>query len=285
MVPCHVVNIETPNGVLLHGLWFGPKKPKMAIVWVHGLTSSAFARLELLHRLAESGIGVLSFNNRGNGVVSRIRRKNKPELKIGGAREKFVDCVDDIDGAIRFTRCQGVKRIFLAGHSTGCQKSVFWAAKRSGGKGAKGIILLAPVNDYAAEIKLQGKARIAKAARTAQEMVRRGKSHEFLPAGVWYELLEAQRFLSLYTSGTAEDVFPYATTGAVPQFLKMVRAPMLAFFAENEEFADRPATVLKEWFEAQSARLKGVIVPSVGHSFKRGERAIVREIRRFVEKA
>lgn len=282
MTPCHVVEIETPKGVLLHGLWFGPKKPKAVIVWVHGFTSSAFARLALVEMLAKRGVAVLTFNNRGNGVVSRIRRRHKPELRLGGAKEVFTDCIDDIDGALNFAKRRGAKRLYLAGHSTGCQKSVYWAAKRRGGKGVRGIMLFAPVSDYAAEVKLSGKARIERAAKAARDLVKKGKPHAFLPEGVWHELLEAQRFLSLYEPESVEDVFPYERPAKQPRALRAVKVPIIGLWPEEDEYADHSPEEITRWFK-ERAGVPIVVIPKASHSFKGAERRVVRIVRSFME--
>ena len=70
MQPCHVVEIETPKKVRLNGLWFGPKRPKRAILWVHGLGSSAFSKIGIFDYLIDKDTAVLAFNNRGHDKVS-----------------------------------------------------------------------------------------------------------------------------------------------------------------------------------------------------------------------
>ena len=163
MRPCHAVAIQTPKKVVLDGLWLGEKKAKAVIILIHGLGSSLWKRLPLAEKLVGKGIAVLAFNNRGHDRISRIVRAGEKKMGKsqwgGGASEVFTDCVDDIEGAIRFARKQGAKRIFLAGHSTGCQKAVYWAYKNKGlpagrqGRGVKGLILLASLSDYSVALR------------------------------------------------------------------------------------------------------------------------------------
>ena len=281
MAPAHGVQFETPKGVSLHGLWFGPKKAKRAIVLVHGFTSSAFARLDLVELLIDRETAVLTFNNRGNGIVSRIRHSKKADLQLGAARETFTECVDDIDGALRYVRRSGAKQLFLMGHSTGCQKSVFWASKRKGGKGIRGIILLAPVDDYAAGIKTKGKKALMRAMRVAKEMVRVGKSHDLMPKSAWYELLEAQRFVSLYSQDSAESVFPYTEARRKAKALRSVNVPIVGFWAEKGEFSNEPVPHIVEWFRDNGVALD--VIPGSGHAFKGFEKKLATSIRRFME--
>ena len=169
MTPAHVVEIITPKRFVLNGLWFGPysakatkgtaKKPKRVIVWMHGLGSSVFSKLGIIELLARGDTAVLAFNNRGHDVVSKSAR-GKKYIIAGAAHEVFTDCVDDIQGAINFVKKQGVRDIYLVGHSTGCQKSIYWAHKKKG-KGIKGIILLAPLSDYSVALRDDKNGRLA----------------------------------------------------------------------------------------------------------------------------
>jgi len=287
MMPCFAIEIVTPKKVRLKGLWLGPKKAKRVIVWVHGIGSSMFSKLDISEKLTGSKTAVLVFNNRGHDTVSRIAYANETRIGAtelgGGASEVFTDCVDDIQGAINFAKKNGGKEIYLAGHSTGCQKSIYWAS-RTRGRGVKGIILLAPISDLSADMYLQGKRKVERAIKAARIMVKQGRKHEFLAPKLWPELVDAQRFLSLHTIDSAEEIFSYSQPKKNPRSFKSVQLPTLAIFAENDEFADRPAEKLASWFEShsQSKRFKTAIIPGVYHGFKGAERKVAKAIREFI---
>ena len=288
MMPCFAIEIVTPKKVRLKGLWLGPKKAKRVIVWVHGIGSSIFSKLDISEKLTGSKTAVLVFNNRGHDTVSRIAYANETRIGAtelgGGASEVFTDCVDDIQGAINFAKKNGGKEIYLAGHSTGCQKSMYWAS-RTRSRGVKGIILLAPISDLAAEMHLQGKKKIERATKVARLMVKQGRKHELLPTGLWHEILDAQRFLSLYVPDSVEEIFSYAQPKKDPRVFKSVSTPTLAIFADEDEFADRPASELAAWFEkhSRSKRFKSVVISGVFHGFKGTERKVAKAIRKFID--
>lgn len=288
MMPAYVVQITTPKKYILNGLWFGPKKAKKVIIFIHGLTASAFSMRSLVDALVEDKTSVLTFNNRGFeqiGGIKRIRGRKTEWIRAGAAHERFEDCVDDIQGAINFARRTGTKEIFLAGHSTGCQKSVYWAAKK--GKGVKGIILLAPVSDYAGARRRHGTQKLERTVAYARKLIRQGRPHELIPLSMWSEELnDAQRFLSLYTPDSVEEVFAYAQSKKVPRTLQKVRIPTLVLWAENDEFSDRPAKSIVAWFEKNlKNKHKIVIVPKVGHSFRGGEKRVAKEVAKFIKEA
>jgi len=268
---CHVIEIVTPKKVLLNGLWFGPKKAKKVIIIVHGLTSSIFSRVprDVPAYLVTKDTAVLSFNNRGHGIVSVVRRK-KGLIIAGSAHEVFTECVDDIRGAVNFARRTGAKKIYLAGHSTGCQKSVYYAHKLRKRSLVDGLILLAPVSDYAAAVKDDRNGKLAKAVRLAKKLVRAGKPQELMPRSLLtpWSIDDAQRFLSLYTPDSTETIFSYEQPKKIPRTLKSVALPILVVWAQEDEYADRPAKEIIGWFERNTgANLGTFIVPRATHSF------------------
>lgn len=287
MTPAHVVEFATPRKVLLKGLWFGARRAKRTIVFVHGLGGSVFSFARVVERLADKDTAVLTFNNRGHEIVSAIKKKRAarraPRRMGGAAHEVFVDCVDDIQGAINFVRRQGVKDIFLAGHSTGCQKSIYWAHKKKG-KGVKGLILLAPLSDYSVALRDDEGGRLARVTKLARSLVRRGKKHDLLPQSLWSVLDDAQRFLSLYTPDSVEEMFTYAQPKKIPRIFRSVRIPTLTIFAGADEFGDRPAREIAMWFSqnSKSQRYRSAIVPKVKHNLRGGEKIVSRTIRQFL---
>lgn len=289
MQPVHLAHIVTPKKFVLNGVWYGPKKAKRVVILVHGLGGNmlnSFAS-QFASVLTNADTAVLSFNNRGHGLVSKVykdapkSKKGYVRITAGSVHEVFEDCVDDIDGAVRFARAHGGKEIFLAGHSTGCQKSVFWASKRNSA-GVKGIVLFAPISDYAGMCKDVGDAVINKAVSAATKLIQAKKKHHLLPTGVWPEMIDAQRFVSLYSKKGNEEIFPYWDTARIPKELRGVHVPILAVLAEQDEYADRPASEMRDWFIRHIYTGEVVIIPDVAHSFHGGEKQAAKAIGTFL---
>lgn len=288
MTPCHLIEIGTPKKYVLNGLWFGPQKPKRVIILVHGLGGSMLGSIEktLSPLLADKQTAVLSFNNRGHDMVSKLYRtsgnkKGYTRTIAGAAHEVFTDCVDDIQGAIDFANAQGVKEIYLAGHSTGCQKAAYWAAKK--GQGVKGIILLAPISDYAG-LHAEEKGKHARAVKTARALIAAGTPHMLLPDDMWPTPVDAQRFLSLYTPDSIEQsIFSYFDESKTPRILRSIRIPLLVLLAEQDEYADRPARDIAAWFEKHAkVSLSTHVISGVGHSFRTGEKVVVHAVQQWM---
>lgn len=279
----NIIEIQTPKKLLLNGFWFGPKKPSITIIWIHGLASSAFSKLGIVENLVRRDTAVITFNNRGSSTVNRTRKLNPKKkggmeyILSGGAHEAFIESIDDIQGAIDFARKQGAKKIFLAGHSTGAQKSAYFAAKK--GKAVNGIILLAPMSDYAGAVKENAQA-VKDGVKAARMLVAAGKGTSIVPN--WW--MDAQRFLSLYSGESVEEIFPYAFIGRVPTTYRAVKVPLLVLLPEEDEYRDRPMREIAAWFakEQRSKRFGIEIFKGADHGFAGHEAAVAKAIRRWI---
>lgn len=248
MNPC--ITFTTPKGYELQGLWLGKPQAKTVYLFLHGLYSNAFSQAATSGYLATGDSACLLFNNRGNGYVSKIRRTKSRKTSIeviGGSHEIFTECRDDIAGAVAFAKARGATRIILVGHSTGCQKAVWYLAGRPAPE-VKGAALLAPLSDYAALRKEISPSTYRKALAAAKKAALRDPC-VLLPASVSPIPCDAQRWLSLYTPESIEEIFTYAS-GKRPTTLRKVRAPLIALFASEDQYADRPADELAAWFSA-----------------------------------
>jgi len=272
-IPVVLARLQTPDGVYLDGVLAEPaRRTGTALVWVHGL-GSAFASgqplmRELSARLTRAGIGYFKFNTRGHDVVG-----GRGRALAGAAFERFRDCVVDLRTVIAFAQRRGFKRIVLAGHSTGANKALYYAATTADRRVA-GLILLGPISDIAGEAKRIGRRelgrRVAQAARLAardrRALVPRGW-------GVW----SARRYLSLYRPGEAEDVFPYDRRGARWTALRAIRQPVAVIIGARDEFLDRAPEALLDAFAAQARRAEsftGRIIPGALHGFEAREGAV-----------
>ena len=229
-----------------------PKKNAPLLVFVHGMGSNFYRsalKKAFLEAAPELGLGILSFNNRG--------------AERGTEDETFRTCLADLDAAAEFARRRGHRKLVFIGHSTGCQKIVFWQAQRRN-PAVAGLILLAPADDYAVTRRDLGRRFEAKVA-WARRKVAAGK--DTAPVTGLYERFTAKRFLSLADPRAAEaNVFRYA--GPLTQY-RRVRCPVLAVFGENEEFAVIPPAemlaILRR--KTNSRDFDDWLVPGADHGF------------------
>ncbi len=265
-----ITNIETTDGLLLNGLLFGPTNPKNIYIYIHGLGGNLFSKNELLKSLVNKDTAVLAFNNRGSGLINFFKIINSQNLKerrskiIGMAHEVFTDCVYDLEGAINKAKSLKAKNIYLIGHSTGCQKIIYYLYKKPNNK-IKKIILLAPMCDFADTYKFTERKILNRALATAKKMVNQGSAHKLLPENIWPGPIDAQRFLSLNTIESAEEIFTYAS-GKKPSVLQKLNKPALIVFAGEDEYADRPMEEISAWFE-KTLTGKDIKIKTVADSY------------------
>lgn len=256
MIPAHIQTLITEDGLQLDAILFGEPNTEIGFVFVHGLSSSAFSHYDILP--ADSAHLSLSIHNRGHDEVTGIKRVN-PNTKKGyewypggKAHEIFTECVYDIQAGIDYLKTLGIKQLFLIGHSTGCQKSIYYLSRTGKQHEVSGAILICPMSDYAFALHSEDPQALARATRYARKMVENGKSSALLPSDVWPEVLDAQRFLSLYTPESVENIFTYAQPEVKPDLLQNITVPLLILIAENDEYADRPTSEIADWFTSRT---------------------------------
>ena len=241
----------------------GPRRGAPLLVFVHGMGSNFYRsalKKEFLQCAPEHGFAVLSYNNRG--------------AERGTEDEPFSACLADLDAAVAFARRQGHRRLFFIGHSTGCQKIVFWQSRRRA-RAVAGLALLAPADDYAITRQALGRQFDRKVA-WARNMVAAGKGTALIQA--LYERFTAARFLSIANPRAIEaNVFRYA--GPLTHF-RRVRCPMFALFGEAEGFAAlTPAAMLDVLQRKATTRdMQTQLVPEANHSFKGHEARVAQAV-------
>ncbi|PYN79667.1 MAG: hypothetical protein DMD96_17205 [Candidatus Rokuibacteriota bacterium] len=281
-VAVSLVRVETRDGVFLDGVVAEPRRRRhTALIWVHGL-GSVFSSAqplirELSRRLNTAGIGYFKLNNRGHDVVA-----GRGKRLAGAAFERFGQSVEDIRAMVTFARQRGYRRVMLAGHSTGANKVLHYAA-RARDRRVSGIILLGPISDVAAEAKRLGWRELRRRVAAAERIVRRDPQGLVPRAwGYW----SARRYISLYRPGEDEDVFPYYRPGARWTALRSVRLPIAAIVGSRDEFLDRPAQEVIDAFarHASGARsFTGAVVQGARHGFQSRERELADLIVRWIQ--
>lgn len=284
-----VVKFQTKDKVTLNGLYAKPKKGDPVIIFIHGLTGSLFSGMaqSIADKLTRNGIGLLYFNNRGAEIVAKFKKEDQRKTKgyeslyLGTALEKFTDSRLDLEAAIDFLKEKKHKEIYLMGHSTGCQKSVYYLSQRGKQKDVTGVILIAPLSDYGV---LRNESNYRLWLEYTQRAVKNGRSDQLMPQELIDGYWSNQRFLSLTDPNSEEEIFTYASDKE-PGTLRKVKIPTLVILGEEDQYADRSVLKLVEWFEAnvQAKQKRVTWIEGANHSFQGKEKKLVEEIIGFVE--
>jgi pimeloyl-ACP methyl ester carboxylesterase len=272
-VAVSLVRIATRDGVWLDGVVAEPRgRRRTALVWVHGLgsvfSSGQPLTRELSTRLNAAGVAFFKLNNRGHDVVAGRGRH-----LAGAAFERFGQSIEDIRTMVGFARKCGYRRVVLAGHSTGANKVLHYGA-RVHDRRVRGIVLVGPVSDVAAEARRLGARELRRRVAGAERIARRDPDGLVPRAwGFW----SARRYISLYRPGEVEDVFPYYRSNGRWTTFRSVRLPVAAILGSRDEFLDRPAREVIEAFRQHAVRARsftGTVVPRARHGFQGHERAL-----------
>jgi pimeloyl-ACP methyl ester carboxylesterase len=182
---------------------------------------------------------------------------------------------------VAFVRARGYARVILAGHSTGANKVLHYAA-RVRDRRLGGLLLLGPISDVAAESKRIGERELHRRVAAVERIARRDPQALVPRAwGFW----SAGRYLSLFRPGGDEDVFPYYRPGARWTALRSVRLPVAAIVGARDEYLDRRPQELIEAFRRHAPRARsftGIVVAGARHGFQDRERELSDLIVRWI---
>ncbi len=254
-IPGTLVSFRSGRADLDGFLCAGPRRRGRLLVFVHGMRSNFYrSRLkkELMRqaRARRDAPDLFFFNNRG--------------AEEAVTTERFRDCRADLDAALAAAREWGYRRFLLAGHSTGCQKIVWYQARRQR-PDVEGLVLLAPCDDLAISRRDLG-ADYEGTVAFARKLVAEGRGGEWLadPRCLGFA---ARRFLSVADGAELEaSLFDYA--GPLRHFRRL-RDPLLVVFGTREEYACRPLAEMGAILRARTAARDFTLqwIPRGDHGF------------------
>lgn len=271
-----LVTFQTSDGLILHGFLVRAKRrSNKALVHIHGLEGTfygSYFSMELAKKVSKAGFNFLSIELRGSYTENGIRKKKGKKLQwftAGGGIERFEDCTYDISGAIRFLGKMGINRIYLEGHSTGCQKIVYYQYKKRDRR-VKALVLLAPADDYNLQKKELG--RRFKGAVTEANRLYRKDGNARMPKKYIKRSFSARRFLSFSDLRFVEGrIFNYE----LPRLREFgsIKQPVLAIFGDKDEGAVKP---VKEYMRilgenTGSRKFNYYIIKNANHGFAEKE--------------
>jgi pimeloyl-ACP methyl ester carboxylesterase len=237
-----LARIATADGLELHGLFYEPEtKTKKVVIHIHGWTGNFYENVFLDYigkACLINGYSFLSFNTRGAGHVQEFLKKKNNSVeyvKIGGSLENFKDCLIDIRGSLSFLEEKGYTDFVLEGHSTGCQKHIYYVTQTKDAR-VKGLIFLEPADDPSIVKRFLGERR-DEATTYARNLIANGKPNNPMPSWVPFGVeLAAQKFMSIADPNSIEGNLLYLQ-GDLHK-IKKIPCPVLIISAEHSEYQD-----------------------------------------------
>ena len=270
----YIAEMKTKDGLLNQGLFSKPEKPgKRAVLWMHGLSAAFYNDIDLYEAVANAcnkeGWGFAIFNNRGHDLIAGIRKydgagiNGYSYLQAGAGQEIFEESVLDIDGGINFLVEQGYSEIVVVGHSTGANKTCYFAGTQNNPH-VVGVVLSGPLSDRL-DPEVSSEKR-EKCLAYMHKLITGGKGDELL-LGYHFFPMTPKRYISLFEPGSSEDTFDYGDKNPKMTYFSKITLPLLVIFPGNDEYADRPISDIKKIFDAHAGGklYKSVIIPGAVH--------------------
>jgi pimeloyl-ACP methyl ester carboxylesterase len=258
-----------------------PANGKDVVIFIHGMGGHFYKDgfLKGAKLLLEHGISFFSFNTRGADVVKDFKDLNGEHHTLGTAFEKFEDSKYDIKAAIDFLESSGYENFHLMGHSTGCQKILYYAYEERDDR-VKSLIHVSPAEDY--EIWKNEYEDFKKFISIAKNMQERGEGNKIIiplyeKTG---ELWSASRFMSFADKRNMEArMFNYENL----EIFSEIKTPTLIFLGKDDPYFLKPV----DWYAEKlrmayhGKKLEIEIMPG-DHSFHGYEEKIFERILGFV---
>ena len=262
-----LITFLSSDRLLLNGFLTERHGSRDCMIYVHGMGGNFYSGIlskAIAQGALKAGYSTFAINTRGHDLESSAKvlsGRNGRRLPIGTKLERFEDCARDIGGAIAAMRKLGYRRFTLAGHSTGCQKVLYYLLKTTD-RSVRTLVLLAPDDDYNLNRKKLGRRCLATVS-LAKKMMADGRRNSQVP-GTGFS---AQRFLSIADLKRPEArLFNY--DGELAEFGR-IRAPVFVAFGTRDEGAVKPVSayvrILKE--HSGSRKFGYLLIRRATHSF------------------
>lgn len=274
MLNGRLVKTVTSDGFELQGFWID-RGGETAVFHSHGTSGDFYTHKfidEIGRRVSEVGVSFLTANNRGHDVYAYLRRYVDGKVRwvqVGGAFERFEDCIFDIGGWLDFLEGQGVRKVILQGHSL-CQKLLYYQSLKSDRR-VVGQIYLSPGSDASYMYYSLGAEKYREANSMVKRMVEEGRGEEMLPKELAIVCpMAALAYYGYLSEEGAGNLFPYHDPES-PRWeaLSKVEEPMLIVFGGADKFIKPSVDVAARLFREKGggSKVEVKVIEGGNHSF------------------
>ena len=255
-------------------------KSKTALIHLHGM-GSFFWKGDLVYEACNKAeIGCFLINNRGSVPLLKLKSSidEKDKFWAGTGLEIFEDCIKDIDGAIDFLKQKGYEKFIICGHSSGSQKSLYYALNSKKQEEILGFVFLAPGDDF----NLLRDKYVENFSEVFEKAKRRYDERIiFGIEGIGY--FSPKRFYDLVKEDSIEgNLFNYKKELS---HIKKVEKPILAVFGKDEEHALIPPKEMLDKIENNfTNKSSKTELISGDHSFRGGEEELKETLYNWIKK-
>ncbi|KAF9923051.1 hypothetical protein FBU30_006840 [Linnemannia zychae] len=256
----------------------GPQNSQGSVVFVGGLLDGycALSYLPLLGKYLEK----LGFS-----LIQVMLTSSHMGYGISSLQED----VHELDILFTFLREERAKtRLFLIGHSTGCQDAISFATFGKNRAALLGMVLQGPVSDR--EFMASTLDMYSVYLKRAKEMISAGLGQELMFREVDVAPVTAYRFNSLASIGGDDDMFSSdIPVESMQARFGQIKTPMIMVHSGKDEYI--PAHVNKERLihnlhKASSSSMGAVVLPNADHAIsdKDSQTTFCETVVQFIQK-
>lgn len=294
MIEPKFVQFKTSDGLTLPGLFYGEGNKKCAI-YLHGNGSSSVfyddgKYATIAQALAKKGISFFPFNNRGAHIIKKLNVEGKVDrVSYGMAYERIKECVEDIEGAIKFLKGLGYSEFYLIGSSTGANKICVYNHYNPKNE-VKKYILLSGGDDVGIYYDLLGKKKFWRLLKESKQKVDRGQGEEIISQLLPDPVFAYQGFWDIANPDGDYNVFPYyevmrgvkLSTKKLFRYYKELKKPTLVIYGQNDEYAWGDVSRMVEVLKSYQPKFDYKIIENADHGFADHEKDLANLIEDWI---
>jgi len=284
-----LVQIKTEDGLTLPGLLYEAPKSKRVAIYLHGNGSSSVfysddGRNEQVEALNKKGISCLLFNNHGAHLIKKLDviKKGKEERKrFGMAYEKIKDCIEDIDGAIKYLENLGYREFYLIGESTGANKICVYHYYKPKNKVSK-YILLSGGDDTGIYYDILGKKKFFKLLKESRDKIKKRKGEEIIKEFLPDDFFSYIGFYDIANPDGDYNCFPFLevlnniklSKKPLFRYFKSINKPTLVVYGGEDKYAWGDVSRVVEILKEQKPEFEYKIIKGADHGFSEHQREV-----------
>lgn len=277
-----IVKVKTPDDFTLFGFLAEANEKDTILINIHGTGSCFYAEEfegEFIERLPKLGVSILFTNNRGNYTLESWQA-------TGCAREKFEDCLIDIDTWIQFTLDKGYTKIILQGHSLGTEKVTYYMEKGKHKDKIIAVILLGFADSFGCQMKFLETQKVDPMIN-ALELIKYGRGIELITsihlchAGVLPKT--ANSYVNCFSEGSDLSKALPLRQGKDLVYYQNIKVPILGIISDTDEWNEMLGVDTVSLLKNENSNARIETISDTDHSFSDKQKELVDIVIDFIK--
>ena len=285
-----LVKIGVADGHQLDGILYKAEESIATVLHVHGSLGNFYQQPFIpvfAQVLTREGINLLSCNMRSHDGIAE-GYDGEGEMKyVGGSLARFETCVEDIKGAVAWSRSLG-RKVYLQGHSLGCDRVLHYLKETGEGLSP---ILLSTCDSYQLQREWLGVDKFSQQQAELRERMEGRATEEGNPWSLApreaYGLKGGDGWT--YAIPVTEEVLGSILLGPVGQLLAIEKGGTVVSSADALAYLGQEDPIRGASMEAMKAHLE-VLLPKVtliegqgGHNMEECEEETAKRVAEWIK--